>query len=240
MKAVFEREYFLRTSDFDCFSNIRAAAVLDLFQDVAGCHAEILGCGREAEQAINRFWVLLNVKYEVLKQPEMFSKVKVVTWPIEPKGIRFRREYRLYNEKDELIIKGTSLWAVLDINTRRPVPVTDIYPHADEYLTEEAFPSEPIKPEVVTVSEFSDEFAPKFSDFDFNNHVNNIRYTDFVLDRLNLDKPFEIKSFRIDYKKEITANDTVKIGFLYKERVVFAVAQNSNEQTAFICKIELR
>ncbi len=240
LKAYYEREYYWRTSDFDCFGRVRAASVLDLFQDVAGCHAEILGCGRAAEQALGRFWVLLSVKYEVLKQPEMFARVKAATWPIEPKGIRFRREYRLYNEMGELLIKGTSLWTVLDSRTRRPVPVTDIYPNVEEYLTEEAFPEESIKPEAVEPNEFSSEFAPKFSDFDFNMHVNNIRYADFVIDRAELSENDEIKTFRIDYKKEITAYDRIKIGFIREENILRAAAQDANGQTKFICKIELK
>ena len=240
MKACYEREYYWRTSDFDCFGRVRAASVLDLFQDVAGCHAEILGCGRAAEQALGRFWVLLCVKYEVLKQPEMFQKVKAATWPIEPKGIRFRREYRLLGENGELLIKGTSLWTVLDINTRRPVIATNIYPEADEYLTEEAFPSESIKPETVEPTRFSAEFTPKFSDFDFNMHVNNIRYADFVIDRAEFSEEDEIKTLRIDYKKEIMAKDRIKIGFVREDNILRAAAFDSDMQTKFICKIELK
>ena len=48
MSTSFEKEFYLRTSDFDCRLELQPAAVLDLFQDVAGEHARYLGIGRES------------------------------------------------------------------------------------------------------------------------------------------------------------------------------------------------
>jgi len=43
MLAVFEKDYFLRTSDFDCKGRLKPSSVLELFQNVAGEHATVLG-----------------------------------------------------------------------------------------------------------------------------------------------------------------------------------------------------
>ena len=45
MKKLWQREYTLRAGDFDKFDRIKPSAVLDLFQDVAGQHAEEIGVG---------------------------------------------------------------------------------------------------------------------------------------------------------------------------------------------------
>ena len=55
--ASFEKEFYLRTSDFDCRMELQPSAVLDLFQDVAGEHARALGIGREAMLAEKLLWV---------------------------------------------------------------------------------------------------------------------------------------------------------------------------------------
>lgn len=36
MKRLWQKEYYLRASDFDKFNHIKPSAILDLFQDAAG------------------------------------------------------------------------------------------------------------------------------------------------------------------------------------------------------------
>ena len=45
MNKLWKKEYYLRASDFDKFNHIKPSAVLDLFQDAAGQHADELGVG---------------------------------------------------------------------------------------------------------------------------------------------------------------------------------------------------
>ena len=66
MVMVFEKEYELRGSDFDCCDRLRPASVLDLFQDVAGIHATELGVGFDDLIARKMIWVLTKVQYEVV------------------------------------------------------------------------------------------------------------------------------------------------------------------------------
>jgi len=69
MELKFERKYYLRTSDYDSRLKLSPAAILDLFQDAAGTHAEELGIGFEAMLARKLIWVVARIRFRVLADP---------------------------------------------------------------------------------------------------------------------------------------------------------------------------
>ena len=104
MKQNFlERTYHLRTSDFDMRNRILPASVLDLFQDAAGEHATALGVGYYDLLPENKCWMILRTRYEVIRQPKLFSDVTVRTWPIESRRIEFDRDYIMYDSEGNVL-----------------------------------------------------------------------------------------------------------------------------------------
>ena len=93
MKRLWEKEYYLRASDFDKFNHIKPSAVLDLFQDAAGQNAEDIGVGFEEMIKRSYLWVLTKVKFKIILQPGIYQKVKIKTWPLAPNRMSYRREY---------------------------------------------------------------------------------------------------------------------------------------------------
>ena len=125
-KNVFEKEFELRISDFDCFDKIKPSVILDFFQDVAGEHADILSVGFNDLIKKDLIWVLVRTKYEVIKEPNLYSKIKIKTWP-HPKGrIDFDRDYLILDENNNILIKGTSKWVIVNYKTRRLSLTKDI------------------------------------------------------------------------------------------------------------------
>ena len=206
--SIFKKTYNLRSSDFDRFSEIKPSSVLDLFQSVAGMHAEKLSVGFNEMFEKGFLWVILKVKYEVIRKPKVYESVTVITWPKEPKRLDFQRNYKIVDEEDNVIIKGTSQWAVIDKDTRKLTRATDVYKNIEGFCKDDVFDEKLIK-----VSDFNENEAvytvqSNFCDFDTNSHVNNIRYADYVLNAINPQKPMDIKGFQIDFHKEITSGET--------------------------------
>ena len=75
MNEKYQENFRLRISDFDTFDHLTPHAVLDLFQDVAGKHADLIGVGFDKMIKDNLIWVLLRTKYEVIKNPPLYSTV---------------------------------------------------------------------------------------------------------------------------------------------------------------------
>lgn len=237
MQNIFEKNFNLRTSDFDRCRKISPAAVLDLFQTVAGEHAAMLGCGFEALYNRGLLWVLVRTRYEVVCQPEMYSTVRVKTWPLVPSRVGFNREYLMEDEQGKLLIKGSSDWVIINCETRKIVPATEIYPQM-EFLTDTVFEGRLKK-----LSDFEAlgdclSICPGFSQLDMNGHVNNTKYANFAMDALNPSGEMQIKAFQIDYRREVKKGDEIQIYTHCEENSITVKGNNSSGDVMFICKIE--
>jgi len=233
---VFEKKYTLRGSDFDCFKEIKPSGVLDLFQEVAGQHAIELGVGFSDMQQNGLLWVVLKVKYEVIKSPELYQKVIVSTWPLEQRRLDFQREYLIKDTNGEILIKGTSQWAVIDKNTRKIVKVKDVYKNINSFISENNFDEK-----LLRIQDFSGikalEITSQISHLDPNGHVNNSKYGDFALDAIKSTKPIKIKKFQIDFHKEILLNQITDI-FTLKQEDMILIKGVQNDEYMFLAKIE--
>jgi acyl-ACP thioesterase len=82
--------------------------------------------------------------------------------------------------------------------------------------------------------------TPNFSELDANNHVNNTKYANFVLDAINPEDAFEIDIFQIDYRKEVLQGTQLNIYHTKNDNIVFAKGQSSSNDIMFACKIEYK
>ncbi len=207
-----EKEYVLRTSDFNPQEIIRSSSILDLFQDVAGYHSSFLGCGLSDFSKKGLCWVLVGVRFEKLKNFQMFSKVKVKTWPLKPSFVKFRREYLVYDENDNLLCKGDSMWTIIDMKTRKIVSLSDVYNGLMDYREEKSLTERFTKINLPKEDQFKLCGIREVtrSDLDMNGHVNNIRYANFTVDVLEEDVD-SYKNFSIDYNKELLFGESVTL-----------------------------
>ncbi len=231
--------YYLRTSDFDMKSRIHPAAVLDLFQDVAGYHAIRLGCGFDDMIKKNLLWMVTRVRFSLIKMPKKNSYVKVSTWPLEPNRVLFQRDYCVNDEEGNPLIIGSSEWAAVDCEKRKLAPTAGVYPKELCYLTQRTYEGR-----LPRLHDFEQEgegidIVPSFSDIDCNGHVNNIKYALFVVNAVNPDENKVISDFQIDYHKEIQPGERVTLYHKREGNTVFAKGVNSLGDNMFLCKFDM-
>ena len=240
MNKIFEMKYDLRTSDFDKFNHIRVSSVLDLFQDAACRHAEEIGVGFEEMNKRSYIWVLVKTRFEIFSQPEVRQGVIVKTWPLEPNKYIYRREYCIEDENGEKLIVGSSEWVVVHSEKRRLVAAPDLYSFTEGFHTEMNFEARHNKVDDFDIQSLPYTFKPGFSQLDVNNHVNNTKYADFVLDAINPEDAFEIEGFQIDYRKEVLQGTQLNIHFKKCDNNVLAKGLNENDNVMFACMIKYK
>ena len=208
----FEKEYVLRPSDFNYKLATRKASILDIFQDIAGVHSNYTGCGLFDFQPKNLGWVLVSVRFKIYKPFDIYTNVKVKTWPLKPSAAKIQREYAIYNLNGELCCLGESIWTVINLETRRIVPVRDINVGIEEFSKVKNFEEKfgKVRAPEQEMYEFIGERKVLQSDIDMNRHVNNIRYANFIVDTFGEDAE-NYTNFEIDYNKELTLGQTVQI-----------------------------
>ena len=79
-----------------------------------------------------------------------------------------------------------------------------------------------------------------FSDLDVNDHVNNTKYANYVIDAVNPQKEDVIDAFQIDYRKEVMQGTQLSIYYMKEGNVITAKGQNNDGDIMFACKIELK
>ena len=237
MRKLWEKEYYLRASDFDKFNHIKSSAVLDLFQDAAGQHAEEIGVGFDEMIKRSYLWVLTKIKFKIIANPSLYQKVIVKTWPLAPNRLSYRREYCIENENGERLIVGSSEWVVIHSEKRRFLSVPDLYPFTDGFHEELMFEGKLGK-----TQDFDAQGTPRivdagFSELDANNHVNNTKYANYVLDAINPAESDELDTFQIDYRKEVLQGTQLNIYHTRQDKTALAKGQNENAETMFVCEL---
>lgn len=240
MKVLWEKEYTLRANDFDKYNRIKPSAVLELFQDAAGQHAIELGVGFDDMIKRSYLWVLTRIKFKIISNPKSYQRVSVKTWPLEPNRLSYRREYSIENENGERLIIGSSEWMIIDSEKRCLVSDPDLYPFKEGFNTEMMFEERLSK-----VKNFEGEGEPRivnagFSELDVNNHVNNTKYANYVLDAIVPSPDDILDTFQIDYRKELMEGDLIEIHHKREEGLALAKGLNKEGDTAFICRLEYR
>lgn len=238
MPAVFEKEYFLRTSDFDCRAMLKPSSVLELFQNAAGEHAAVLGCGFDDLAPKNLMWVILRTKYRLVGSCSMHETVRIRTWPCPPSRVGFRREYLVTGSDGREIARGSSEWALVDALSRRLVSGS-AYPDDTEFCTEQCFAGrlERLRPfegqALMTVK-------PGYSRIDVNGHVNNTAYADFALDlaATMLEEP--VDEFQIDYRHELRPGCSVNLSCREDEGSLLICGRDDRGEPSFLCRMGQR
>lgn len=238
MNNSYEQTFPLRTCDFDRYSRILPSAVLDIFQEVAGAHANELGIGFEKMLQRDLMWVITKVKFEILKNPETHTSVKVVTWPLCPSRVTLQREYEVYSLSGELLIKGSSEWVFMHATLRKFMPANDVYPPI-KFLEKKSFEGKFTK---IPKCDFDENYVlikPQFCDIDLNGHVNNTKYANFVLNQLCPKENREIGVMQIDYHREVKFGESLRLFLKDEVSSVLAKGEGENE-TLFSCKIDFK
>lgn len=203
-KSWYEEEKRFSYSDFDIDDHILISRVAQLFQDISGNHAELLGCGYEKFKSQDKIWIIARSKMEIIKNPVVNHPYKATTYVTKPKGLIYDRVYRVTDsENGELVMQGTTAWCVSSLSTRRLLrPDGSTYPSDMEFD-----PS--IEPERLLAlkapeKEEGDSLKSRvnFIDLDHNRHMNNCRYMDMATNVLSPKEGKRISVFEIDYEKE--------------------------------------
>ena len=93
-------------------------------QDLAGEHSAYMHITFTDIAKDNLTWVILGWNLKVLKRPGEDENIKIKTWVREMNKAYLMRDFRVYNEQDELICVATSKWVYIDIEKGKIIKVS--------------------------------------------------------------------------------------------------------------------
>ena len=197
-----EKAYFtygVQPQDLDFTSRIKAPYLIMAALNSAGQDAHNKGFDYVDMEADKHTWVLGRMAIEVTDRPKQYADYKIETWISGYNRILSTRNFRMYDEEGNQFAVMTSQWAMLDMTTRSSVDLTQTTAEVhDKYMVADPEPcATPCRLRPLAEGE-KHNHRVRYSDIDFNRHMNTIRYIEMIFDRVPVDAIGENRPFRLD------------------------------------------
>lgn len=211
MQSVWDEEILIKSYEVDFNKKLKLNSLFNYMQEAAYNHACTLGAGYEDLASQSYFWVLSRVKIKVLQYPEWGDKIKLETWPKGINRLFALRDFIIRDIKGNEIALATTAWLVLDKKSMKPQRVQALQhtlpDNEGKYALDDGLAKIGYKNEF----EFEVLRTAAYSDIDVNNHVNNAKYVEWILDcfpeESYLNK--EIKSLQLNFISQTKLGNSV-------------------------------
>ncbi|GGH89145.1 acyl-ACP thioesterase [Pullulanibacillus pueri] len=220
--------YHIDLRDVDFTQKLRLSTLFSYLQDIASQASEELGFGiKTLEKTFGVSWILTRICVDIIRMPIWDEEITIETWPLEPGKAEFDRDFFVKDANGNIIIKAVSKWVIMDIKERKIKRSDFINIHYPEKRTERAIEGKLAKLKDFGHLESVYQKVIGYSDIDFNGHLNNSKYVDYIMDCFTIDehKKHTIHTIDLNFNQEALPGDTIA---LYKD------VSKSNEQVIYI------
>ena len=216
-----EKYYAIRSYEGDQNNNLRLVTLMNILQDAATTDADRRGFGMDFCLKNNMTWVGNDHIVEIERLPKVGEEIRVMTWPSLAGKFAARRDFAVYDEKNNLIMKSASRWLLINLDKKRPLSIPDVlagYTAIDEQILETDF---------AKIAEPADNlttyrYKVRYDDIDVNHHINNAVYVLWAGEAVDNDwhKSHTPARIAINFRKE---------GFLGEDiEVMTAISENKS------------
>jgi len=240
---IWQETFPVRFGSIDRSDRLTLDAIFQIFQEAAICHAENLNVGREDMLRTGQIWILSRMSVIVKRRPKYFENVTVRSWPRGGEKLFAIRDYDIRDKDGIPVVSARSGWIVLDVEKRRPIRPQSLMDGIPQNEGENALSPED---NAITALEERKNLQKaagrkaRYTDIDFNGHVNNVRYIQWIEDSLEPQFLEHADKMRLDinYLNEILGGEDIDIMTAIIEDTACAEAfafegrKTENSQTA--------
>lgn len=197
------------------------------------------GLTGEALLAKGLSWVISWTNIELLRLPEKGEQVILGIWPGKNKVNLYSRIYAMYTADGEPLMATSSLFLLMDQNTR----TVAAQPEEMKILNPIVVRGEPNLPKLQqrfpAVYRNQMQRTVSTEEIDYNGHLNNSKYLDWVEELLDSNFYTEKtpKIIWVQYVKELREGETAKLRYTWEDEVMY-VRGIHNGEDSFLVKME--
>lgn len=214
MDNIFLQKLRIPCYDTDITQSMKPVSFMNYAQEIANCHATILGFGYDDLIRTRTAWVLSRMHIKFLELPKWRDNVNLRTWHKGPERLFYIRDYRLTDERDEKdLVVATTSWLVVNIDSRRLVRET-LLDEESICRNDAITPScDKIRIPSGIAQELHSSHTVSYSDLDMNGHANNAMYLVWAMDAAGCDVTLHrpLKELKINFNHEARAGQTVDL-----------------------------
>ena len=219
---------------------LRVSAFMELSQQIAEDNSEALGFGYNALIASGDVWILSRMQMRFLRMPRFKDKVRFETWHSGTEGPLFIRDYEMLSPEGEPMVLSNSSWAIMNLESRA-VQRPDRFDIPRESLGRPScLESAPRKIRIPADAVLEERMSreARYSDVDYNHHVNNARYVVWAMDCLGEAAYQDFTEINVNFNHELAPGASVEI-LRYKAGSTYYIDVLDNGTHAFLASFRM-
>ena len=220
----FSKTFKITADQVTPFQYLRPSSLLRYLQELSIEHTEELGMPRQYTLDKGLLWVVAKQHIEIKRMPKYDETITISTWPSKTMHVLFPRSYEVKDKDGNVIIEGASIWALIDIKTRKM-----INPNEHGIVVEDLSNGRPFNIPLSNRIPFdltqNGEILAQFSFCDLNGHINNTSYLDIAENMIPIEflKEHELKLIDIKYVHEIKLGESLPIQYGFENHSYYFV-----------------
>ena len=233
MTTPFEKTFHITASAVDRFDRLKPSCVLDYMQEVAGDHSAMLGADRNMLTSKGLFWAVIRHRIQITRLPKAGEDILVKTWPMPTTRTAYPRSTIAWDSEGNESFRSISLWVLMDQKTRAMVLPGKSGVTVEGLLlgSELAVPGSVVP----RTMENTQERMVRFSDLDYNGHMNNCKYLEWIADLLpsGFHKDRQVQEITLNYLSEAREGENLQLQWeMRPEGILVVDAQRTGEEVS--------
>lgn len=239
---IYTEKFKIPLKDIGKDNKIKNRAILEVLENVACYHSDLVGYGVNNIKKTKVTWILLDWKLKVINRPTYGQVLTVNTWGKGMNKFFTYRDYEIYDNNNNLCAIATSKWALIDTEKGKMSRLTENIINAYKPEKKTVFEEKSLD-KVKIPEEFSNTIKYEVirKDIDINKHMHNLYYLDLAYealpDEIYNKRPFDY--VRITYKKEIKLGERVNCKYVEQDGK-YVIVIKSEDETVIHAIVELQ
>ncbi|KAJ8773443.1 hypothetical protein K2173_004273 [Erythroxylum novogranatense] len=216
-KRAYSQKLRIRSFEIDRDHKLSLEALMGYLQDTALNHARTMGIvedgfGSTIEMVKNDLiWVISTMHILVDRYPTWADDVQLHTWIYAEGKNGMGRDWLIRDDRTgDILVRATSVFLIINKKTRKLSKFRDEIREACAPFFSSRDPI--IEKDSIKIPQFNDDtevhirsgLRPGWNDLDINEHVNNIKYIDWILEGTpgSFMEHNEVSAMTLEYRKE--------------------------------------
>lgn len=209
---MYEYKNIVSNNDVDFRFELKITAIFRLFQDAALLATQVRGADSMSLAKRNIDWVITRMDVEIIRSPKCNEEITISTYPGKDFLMLYPRHFFIKDAQGKIIIRASSLWALMDATTRKVITERGVISLVPPESSSDELPL----PGKIAMPEDKVHFGQRtirYSEIDFNCHMNNVRYVELVMDIHDFAfyKNRRPSFINLNYIREIKEKETISI-----------------------------
>lgn len=239
LQAYNTYEYCVDCSNIDAHGEIKIPTLWSDVVNAVELNIRKEGYGADLLAERDQAWVLLRTALEIDSRPRLYDSLHIEVWTAPSSPITQNRCVSIFDDKGREYGRGTTEWCIIDKRTRRPVAVDF---HSNLIQGRNDLPCKGARRIKDFEVQESETHNIKYCECDFNGHLNNTRYIEYLFNLIPEEQLEKNTPFRIDinYRKEALKGQNITLGLAEQAPGHFVFCAKGGDNTLCSASYEQR